>query len=143
VSISGVDLDAVRNIFQTEVQVKGISEALLKEHAALSRASQNGKSYAYHRMMMDVNNYLPDNILALTDKATMAASVEGRVPLLDHRLVEFAFSLPEKLTCETIPLKGCLKKLPHHGCRRNCSTGKKKDSIPPIKNGLAVISEAS
>ena len=44
-------------------------------------------------MLNDVRCYLVDNILALTDKATMAASIEGRVPLLDHRLVEFAFSL--------------------------------------------------
>lgn len=49
------------------------------------------------RMRLDVDNYLPNNVLALTDKATMAASVEGRVPLLDHRIVEFAYSLPADL----------------------------------------------
>ena len=46
-------------------------------------------------MLLDLQNYLPNNILSLFDKATMAASVEGRVPLLDHRVVEFAYSLPE------------------------------------------------
>lgn len=51
----------------------------------------------YSRMKIDLKSYLVDNILALTDKSTMAASIEGRVPLLDHRLVEFAFSLPPEI----------------------------------------------
>ena len=49
------------------------------------------------RMQADLKNYLPDNILSLTDKATMATSIEGRVPFLDHRLVELAASLPDEL----------------------------------------------
>jgi asparagine synthase (glutamine-hydrolysing) len=48
-------------------------------------------------MLVDVQNYLVDNVLAVTDKTSMAASVEARVPLLDHRLVELAFSVPEKI----------------------------------------------
>lgn len=48
-------------------------------------------------MLHDLHTYLIGDVLALTDKASMAASVECRVPLLDHRLVEFAFSLPEEI----------------------------------------------
>ena len=44
-------------------------------------------------MLTDVNNYLLDNVLSITDKTTMAASVEARVPLLDHNLAELAFSV--------------------------------------------------
>lgn len=51
----------------------------------------------YSKMMLDLNHYLVGNILALTDKASMASSVEARVPLLDHRLVEYAFSLPTEM----------------------------------------------
>ena len=40
---------------------------------------------------------IADNILSLTDKSTMAASVEGRVPFLDHRLVELAFTIPSEI----------------------------------------------
>ena len=61
--------------------------------------------------LWDFNHYLKDDLLVKVDRASMQYSLESRVPLLDYRLVEFAFNLDEKLKQKNDSMKYLLKQV--------------------------------
>jgi asparagine synthase (glutamine-hydrolysing) len=61
-------------------------------------------------LYIDTKTWLPDDLLIKADKMTMANSIELRVPLLDHKVLEFAASLPSRLKLNGLRTKFILKK---------------------------------
>ena len=105
--ISGVNPIILKDIINHRINSKIIDRSL-----DIYRGVHNeGFKTSYEKMVNDFNHYLPNNILSLTDKSTMAVSVEGRVPFLDHRIIEFAFSLPYRNNLKNDIPKGLLKEL--------------------------------
>ena len=87
---SGVNVSSFLSIIKDE---KILNETIFQiEQIYKPFLEQKTINYKKRIMSTDLLNYLPDNVLSLLDKTTMMNSIEGRVPFLDHRIVEYVYS---------------------------------------------------
>lgn len=82
--------------------------------------------------LLDQRFYLPDDILVKVDRAAMAASLETRAPLLDHRLAELAWRLPLELRVHEGQGKVLLRRLLAKHVPAHCIDRPKSGFTPPI-----------
>jgi len=74
-------------------------------------AKANGAGIVDASLLTDTMTYLPNDLLVKMDIASMTVSLEARSPFLDHHLMEFAASLPEKLKLRRLTTKYLLKRV--------------------------------
>ena len=74
-------------------------------------AKANGAGIVDASLLTDTMTYLPNDLLVKMDIASMTVSLEARSPFLDHHLMEFAASLPEKLKLRRMTTKYLLKRI--------------------------------
>jgi asparagine synthase (glutamine-hydrolysing) len=86
------------------------SYTIVREHLERIAGARPESDFLAQMTYLELKVRLPELLLMRVDKMTMATSVEARVPFLDHRLVEFALSLPRALKVEGKSGKHILKR---------------------------------
>ncbi|MGB0933687.1 MAG: asparagine synthase (glutamine-hydrolyzing) [Lishizhenia sp.] len=112
----------------TELDTAYASKKLNKEASALS-----------YMMAIDYETYLHDDILQKVDRATMFASLEGREPFLDHRIIEFAAQLPDHFKYHSGVKKRIIKDIVHDYIPQEMMDRPKMGFAIPIANWMYTI----
>jgi asparagine synthase (glutamine-hydrolysing) len=87
-------------------------------------------------LIRDLKSYLADDILVKVDRATMYAGIEGRDPFLDHRVIEFAASLPSEYKYDNGKNKIILKELVHEYLPKQLMDRPKMGFAIPLRKWL-------
>lgn len=88
------------------------------------------------RMMLDMMTYLPDEILCKMDRASMYYSLEARCPLLDYRVIEKSFQIPQDEKYKNFCKKYILKELTYKHVPKELLNRPKKGFSPPIQSWI-------
>src|SRR5207248_3780326 len=109
-------LDGVDAVYRRLVSHWEPSEVMLQAQEPPSiiddeKISREFPDLLARMQFLDLVTYLPDDILTKVDRASMAVALEARVPLLDHRVVEFSWRLPRKTKVRNRTTKWILRQV--------------------------------
>ncbi len=108
-------VSAIDRNSKAELYTKDFANRVASNNAAdfISQwfAKANGSGILDATLLTDQMTYLPNDLLVKVDIASMANSLEARSPLLDHKVIEFAATLPESLKMKRTETKSLLKKV--------------------------------
>lgn len=100
---------------KSELYTKDFAETVSQQNPSVFLdewfAKANGSGILDATLLTDQMTYLPNDLLVKVDIASMANSLEARSPFLDHKVIEFAASLPESLKMHRFETKSLLKKV--------------------------------
>lgn len=114
-SENSLDVMKIMSEYLTEYEEK----ELLQNLALREKSTYSQKKHYYHgselnqMMSFDFKSYLRDEVMVKVDRATMFASLEGREPLLDHKLIEYVTRLPSEFHTKNYSQKSILKDIAH------------------------------
>lgn len=119
------------------------AEKLLGRSASNIKYEQEDRldmsNWQERRMLLDMQTYLPDEILAKTDRASMKYSLEVRCPLLDHRIIEESFHIPHKYKYYHFDKKHILKEITYQYVPKELLDRPKKGFGVPLRKWLRTV----
>ena len=119
--------------FKNELNKERNKQANAKPTATISNANYSGP-YLNRLINLQFDHWLPDNMLLRQDKTGMANAIEGRVPYLDHTLVEFAQKLPPNLKLRQLVGKYILRRFAKELLPKQVTQRRKMPFYVPIEN---------
>jgi len=106
--------DDIKNTFFSEPRKFFSPFHQCQQHITSHFNAPNADDDMNRLFFCEIKNYLPEEILALTDRMSMQHSLEVRVPFLDHNLVEFCATIPPAMKMKRFRKKYLLKKAVRH-----------------------------
>jgi len=124
----------------SEINILNYSSKFLHEYfkafETSSELSRNAQDPVTQMLWVDLMTSLPEDMLTKVDRMSMAASLEVRSPLLDHKLIEFMATVPTRLKLKGLTTKYILKKSVEHLLPKEIIHRKKQGFAAPIASWL-------
>ena len=117
--------------------LRAAAKARIADHAAAFHDECDSPDYLDHLLNVDARLWLPDDLLAKVDRATMAFSLEARVPYLDHAFFGFCARLPATQKIAGGKRKAILKRLAERYLPREIVHRDKQGFMMPLERWLA------